>query len=184
MLRAAQRLQSLDAELARQTYLEALVAAIYAGRLAHGQDVRQVARAARSATERPSGSEPAPHSQLLIHGLAVRLADGYLAAAPTLKEALRRYRSQPRELDWLSVSYNIVAMDMWDDETWFELADDQVRLARANGTLSWLPFALDYLAEIHIQSGELSKAAALLMEREPVDPGTRETTPAKQFAVP
>ena len=50
ILRAAQRLQSLDAELARQTYLEALVAAIYAGRLAHGQDVRQVARAARSAT--------------------------------------------------------------------------------------------------------------------------------------
>ena len=98
MLQAAQRLQSLDAELARQTYLEALVAAIYAGRLAHGRDVRQVARAARSATPRPSGSEPLPHSQLLIHGLAVRLADGYLAAAPTLKEALRRYRAQPHEL--------------------------------------------------------------------------------------
>src|SRR5204862_7511254 len=58
MLRAAQRLQSLDAELARQTYLEALVAAIYAGRLAQGQDARQVARAARSAAPQPSGSEP------------------------------------------------------------------------------------------------------------------------------
>jgi len=101
----------------------------------------------------------------------VRLADGYLAAAPTLKEALRRYRAQPHELDWLSVSYNMVAMDLWDDEAWFELAAGQVRLARANGTLSWLPFALDYLAEIHIQAGELSKAAALLMERERVDPG-------------
>ena len=176
MLRAAQRLQSLDAELARQTYLEALVAAIYAGRLARGQDARQVARAARSATLGPSGSEPLPHSQLLIHGLAVRLADGYLAAAPTLKEALRRYRAQPHELDWLSVSYNMVAMDLWDDEAWFELAAGQVRLARANGTLSWLPFALDYLAEIRIQAGELSKAAALLMERERVDPGTREAT--------
>ena len=176
MLRAAQRLQSLDAELARQTYLEALVAAIYAGRLAHGQDARQIARAARSATQRPSGPEPLPDSQLLIHGLAVRLADGYLAAAPTLKEALRRYRAQPHELDWLSVSYNIVAMDLWDDEAWFELAAGQVRLARANGTLSWLPFALDYLAEIHIQAGELSKAAALLMERERVDQGAREAT--------
>jgi DNA-binding CsgD family transcriptional regulator len=174
MLRAAQRLQSLDAELARQTYLEALVAAIYAGRLAHGQDAKQVARAARSATPPPSG--PLPHSQLLIHGLAVRLADGYVAAAPTLKEALRRYRAQPYELDWLSVSYDIVAMDMWDDEAWFELADSQLRQARANGTLSWLPFTLDYLAEIHVQAGELSKAAALLMERERVDPGTREAT--------
>ncbi|HEY6316076.1 MAG TPA: AAA family ATPase [Streptosporangiaceae bacterium] len=176
MLRAAQRLQSLDDELARQTYLEALVAAIYAGRLAQGQDARQVARAAKSATLGPSGPEPLPHSQLLIHGLAVRLADGYLAAAPTLKEALRRYRAQPPELDWLSVSYDIVAMDMWDDEAWFELAAGQARLARANGTLSWLPFALDYLAEIHIQAGELPKAAALLTEREGIDPGAREAT--------
>ena len=176
MLRAAQRLQSLDAELARQTYLEALVTVIYAGRLARGQDARQVARAARSATLGPSGSEPLPHSQLLIQGLAVRLTDGYLAAAPTLKEALRRYRAQPHELDWLSVSYNMVAMDLWDDEAWFELAADQVRLARANGTLSWLPFALDYLAEIRIQAGELPNAAALLMERERLDPGTREAT--------
>jgi DNA-binding CsgD family transcriptional regulator len=176
MLRAAQRLQSLDAELARQTYLEALVAAIYAGRLAQGQDARQVARAARSAALPPSGPEPMPHSQLLIGGLAVRLADGYVAAAPALKEALRRYRAEPLELDWLSVSYDIVAMDMWDDEAWFELAAGQLRLARANGTLSWLPFALDYLAEIHVQAGELSTAAALLMERERVDPGTRAAT--------
>jgi DNA-binding CsgD family transcriptional regulator len=176
MLQAAQRLQSLDDVLARQTYLEAMVAAIYAGRLARGQDARQVARAARSATAGPSWPEPAPHSQLLIHGLAVRLADGYLAAAPTLKEALRRYRAEPPELDWLSVSYNVVAMDLWDDEAWFELADRQARLARANGTLSWLPFALDYLAEFHVQAGELSKAAAVLMERERVDQGTREAT--------
>ena len=176
MLRAAQRLQSLDAELARQTYLETLLATIYAGRLAHGQDAKQVARAVRSATLPPSGSQPLPHAQLLIHGLAVRLADGYVAAAPALREALRRYRAQPLELGWLSVSYNIVAMDMWDDEAWFELAAGQLRLARANGTLSWLPFTLDYLAEIHVQAGELSKAAALLMERERVEPGTREAT--------
>jgi DNA-binding CsgD family transcriptional regulator len=176
MLRAAQRMQSFDAEMARQTYLEALVAAIYAGRLARGQDARQVARAAKSAIPLPSGPEPLPHQQLLTYGLAVRLADGYLAAAPTLKDALRRYRAQPHEPGWLSVSYNMVAMDLWDDEAWFELAVGQVRLARANGTLSWLPFALDYLAEIHVQVGELSTAAALLMEREHVDPGTRAAT--------
>jgi DNA-binding CsgD family transcriptional regulator len=176
MLRAAQRLQGLDAELARQTYLEALLATIYAGRLADGQDARQVARAARSATRPPSGSQPPPHAQQLIHGLAVRLADGYVAAAPTLKEALRRYRAQPLELGWLSVSYNIVAMDLWDDEAWFELAASQLRVARENGTLSWLPFTLDYLAESYVQAGELSKAAALLMERERVEPGTREAT--------
>ena len=173
LLRAAQRLQTLDAELARQTYLEALVAAIYAGRLARGPGVQEVARAARSAL---SGPEPVPHSQLLLRGLAVRLTDGYRAAAPMLREALRRYRAQPQELDWLSVSYNMVAMDLWDDEAWFELGTGQVRRARASGTLSWLPFALDYLAEIHIQAGELSQAAALLAEAERIDPGIRAAT--------
>ena len=141
--------------------------------LAHGQDVLEVARAARSA---PFGPEPSPHSQLLLRGLAVRLTDGYIAAAPMLKAALSRYRAQPQELDWLSVLYNLVAMDLWDDQAWFELAAGQVRLARANGALSWLPFALDYLAEIHIQAGELSKAAALREDAERIDPGIRAAT--------
>ena len=188
LLRAAERLQTLDAELARQTYLEALVAAIYAGRLARGQDVLEIARAARAVPFRPSGpsqasgpsgasgAEPVPHSQLLLRGLALRLTDGYAAAAPMLTEALRRYRAQPQELDWLCVSYNLVAMDLWDDEAWFSLAAGQVRLARANGTLSWLPFALDYLAEIHIQAGQLSTAASLLTEAEHIDPGIRAAT--------
>ena len=173
LLRAAQRLQPLDDELARQTYLEALVAAIYAGRLARTQDAGAIARAARSAS---FGPEPLPHSQLLLRGLAVRMTDGYIAAAPTLKRALHSYRTQQHELDWLSVSYNLVAMDLWDDQAWYELAASQVRLARANGTLSWLPFALDYLAEAHIQAGELSQAAALLMEGERIDPGVRAAT--------
>ena len=176
LLRAAQRLRTLDGELARQTYLEALVAEIYAGRLAHGEGTREVARAALSAPYEPAGTDPPPHSQLLLRGLAVRLTDGYVTAAPMLKEALRRYRAEPRELDWLSVSYSMVAMDLWDDEAWSELAAGQVGLARASGTLSWLPFALDYLAESRIPAGELSQAAALLAERERIDPGVREAT--------
>ena len=186
LLRAAQRLEELDAGLARQTYLEALVAAVYAGRLAHGQDVLEIARAAAAlpteegpASEGPAGKGPAgegPADGGLLRGLAVRLADGYTAAAPLLSEALRRYRAQPQELDWLCVAGNMVAMDLWDDQAWFELATSQVRLARANGTLSWLPFALDYLAEIQIQAGELSAAAALLAEGERIDPGSRAAT--------
>jgi DNA-binding CsgD family transcriptional regulator len=172
LLRAAQRLEPLDSELAQETYLEALVAAIYAGRLAQREDMLQVAREVPAAPLRPELT----HSQLLLRGLAVRLNDGYVAAAPTLKEALRRYRTQPQELDWLCVTYNLVAMDLWDDAAWFELAAGQVRLARANGTLSWLPFGLDYLAECHIQAGELVQAEALLLEGERIDPGIRAAT--------
>jgi len=173
LLSAARRLQPLDAELSRQTYLEALVAAIYAGRLAHGDDVIGVARAAMLA---PFGPEPLPHPQLLLRGLSIRLTDGYLAAAPVLKEALRAYRASPQGLDWLCVAYNLVAMDLWDDEAWFELAGGQAQLARASGTLSWLPFVLNYLAECYIQAGELSQAAAVLTESERVDPGVRAET--------
>jgi len=139
----------------------------------------EVARAVRSAPSRPAGlagSEPTAHSQLLLRGLALRLTDGYAAAAPTLREALRRYRAEPQELGWVCISYNLVAIDLWDEAAWFELATGQVRLARANGTLSWLPFALDYLAEMQIQAGELTSAAALLQEGERIDPGIRAAT--------
>ena len=173
LLRAAQRLESLDAGLAQQTYLEALVAAIYAGRLGHAADLQAVARGARSAPSGPGSPEPV---QLLLRGLAARLTDGYLAAAAMLTEALRLYRAQAQEMDWLSVCYNLVAMDLWDDGAWHELAASQVQLARAMGTLSWLPFALDYLAESHIQAGQLHQAADLLAERESIDPGIRAAT--------
>ena len=95
LLRAAQRLEPLDAELARETYLEALVAAIYAARLRVAPAVADVARAARST---PLGPEPLPARQLLLSGLATRLTDGYAAAAPTLTAALRAYRAEERQL--------------------------------------------------------------------------------------
>jgi DNA-binding CsgD family transcriptional regulator len=173
LLRAAQRLEPLDAELARATYLEALVAAIYAGSLVSGTDAAAVALAARSA---PVGTEPLPARQLLLLGLATRLTDGYAASAPTLTRALRAYRTDERRLDWLCVAYNIAAMDLWDDEAWFELASGQADLARSTGTLVLLPYALDYLAGFYIQAGELSLADGLVREAESLALGVRAET--------
>jgi DNA-binding CsgD family transcriptional regulator len=113
----------------------------------------------------------------LLLGLATRLTGGYAAAAPTLSRALRAYRAEERQLDWLSVAYNLVAMDLWDDEAWLELASGEVELARATGALLLLPYALDYLAGLHIQAGELSLAAGLLTEAEGLDRGLRAETP-------
>jgi len=173
LLSAAQRLETLDAELACETYLEALVAAIYASRLARGADALDVARAARRA---PPAADPPPADQLLLAGLARRFTDGYAAAVPTLEHALHAYRQQARPLDWSCLSYNIAAMDLWDDEAWFELASRQAQLARETGTLSLLPFALDYLAGHHIQAGALAVAGGLVAEAESVDTGLREQT--------
>jgi DNA-binding CsgD family transcriptional regulator len=173
LLRAAEQLGPLDAELARETYLEALLASIYAGRLATGAGAADIALAARSAPLRP---EPLPARQLLLLGLATRLTDGYAAAAPTLRRSLRAYRAEEPQLDWLCVSYNIAAQELWDDQAWFELASGQAELARATGTLSLLPYALDYLAGNLIQAGQLSAAAGLMAEAEGLDPGMRAET--------
>ncbi|MEU1166415.1 hypothetical protein ABZ372_40935, partial [Streptomyces sp. NPDC005921] len=47
LLSTAQRLVPLDAGLARETFLDALSAAMFAGRLASGTSVREVAEAAQ-----------------------------------------------------------------------------------------------------------------------------------------
>ncbi len=170
LLRAARRLEPLDAELAAETYLEALLAAIYAGRLANAGDLAGIAAAGRAA---PGGPSPAPAARLLLLGLATRLTDGYAAAAPALAEALRVHQREEPRLDWLSVAYLIAAQDLWDDRAWFELASRQAELARATGTLSLLPWALDYLAGNHVQAGELSAAAGLLTDALGLETGSR-----------
>ncbi len=179
LLRAAQRLEPLDAELARETHLEALVAAIYASCYAAGTDVNDVAVAARRA---PLDPEPMPASQLLLLGLATRLTDGCAAAAPTLSQALLAYRGEERRLDRLCLAYNIAAEELWDDEAWRELASSQVELARATGTLLLLPYALDYLAGALTQAGELSAAALLLTEAEGLEMGVRAEFPLRLAA--
>ena len=179
LLQAAQRLEPLDAELARQTHLEALVAAIYASCFAERTDVTDVAVAARRA---PVDLEPMPASQLLLLGLATRLTDGCAAAAPTLSRALQAYRGEERRLDRQCLAYNIAAEELWDDEAWRELAASQVELARATGTLLLLPYALDYLAGALTQAGELRSAALLLTEAEGLEVGVRAEFPLRLAA--
>ena len=53
LLKAAREFEPLDSRLARETYLDALAAAIFAGRLALGGGVREVAEAARMAPPPP-----------------------------------------------------------------------------------------------------------------------------------
>ena len=168
LLHAARRLEGLDAELARETYLEGLVAAIYAARLASDTKAADLAIAARSA---PLGPEPLPARQQLLLGLAIRLTEGYAAAVPTLTNALGSYRAEGPQLDWLSVAYNLAAMDLWDDNAWFELAASQADMARSTGRLVLLPYALDYLAGFYILTGDFSRASGLVIEAEGLDLG-------------
>ena len=146
---------------------------------ASGADVIDVAVAARSA---PLGRDPLPASQLLLLGLATRLTDGCAAAAPILSKAVQAYRAEERRLDRLCLAFNIAAEELWDDEAWLELASSQVELARATGTLLLLPYALDYLAGVHTQAGELSVAEGLLTEAEGLELEVRAEFPLRLAA--
>jgi len=84
MLNAASRLEHADLRLAHETYLDALIAALFAGRLAGDADAHVVARAARAAPR--SGEVRA--SELLLDGLALLITDGWPSGTPTLKQAI------------------------------------------------------------------------------------------------
>ena len=91
LLKAAKRLEPLDAALARETYLDALSAALFAGRLATAAACWRSAQAARAAPPPPT---PPRASDLLLDGLALLITEGYAAGAPMLKRALRAFRSE------------------------------------------------------------------------------------------
>jgi len=164
LLKAAQRLEPLDAKLARHTYLDAFFAAMFVGGLASGGGVREVAEAARAA---PAPSRPPRAADLLLDGLAVRFTDGDAAAAPKLRSALRAYRdsdlSGEEGMRWLWLA-GVTARDLGEDEAWEVLATRHVELARDAGALTMLPFALNSRIIAHALAGELTEAALLVEE--------------------
>jgi DNA-binding CsgD family transcriptional regulator len=173
LLDAAKRLESLDAGLARETYLEALGAGIFAGRLGGRCGVREVAETARAA---PPGPQPRRPIDLLLDGVATRFTEGYVAGVPALRRALQAFRrealrSEDDILRWLWLAWLLVG-DLWDDEAWHELATRAVRLAREAGALSVLPVDLEYRAGVHLHAGEFAAASALVEEADAITAAT------------
>jgi DNA-binding CsgD family transcriptional regulator len=170
LLRAARRLGPLDAALARETYLEALWAAIRAGQSDDGPTLCEVAEAASAA---PPAADPPRPVDLLLDGLVTRSVQGHLTAVPTLERALGALLHEEGLTDtrWLWLGCHI-AMDLWDDQTCRELGARHARLARQAGALTMLPIALSYLAAHHIFAGELATAAALLEEADMITAAT------------
>src|SRR5262249_23787238 len=84
LLKAARQFEPLDPRLARDTYLDALAAATFAGRLAFGGAIPAVAEAARAAPPTP---EPPRPPDLLLDGPALLVSPGHAAGAPALPPA-------------------------------------------------------------------------------------------------
>jgi len=173
LLAAAKQLEPLDAGLAREAYLEALGAAIFAGRLNGRVGPREVAAAARGS---PPGQEPPRPTDLLLDGLAIRFTEGYVAGVAPLRLALNAFgqdaggdEDDVRRWFWLPW---LVAGDLWDDEMWHQLATRAVRLGRESGALMVLPLALGYRAVVHLHAGEFAQASALTEEAAAIEEAT------------
>jgi DNA-binding CsgD family transcriptional regulator len=171
LLAAARTLEPLDAGLARETYLEALSAATFAGHLASGPSLFEVARAARAA---PPALQ-AHKGDMLLDALAVRLTDGYAAAVRLSAQAVRAFRdddySVQEGLRWLWLT-SATAADLWDDEGWDTFSDRHVKLAREAGALGELPLALNARVYVHLFAGELAEAASLVQQAQTVSKAT------------
>ena len=165
LLAAARRFEPLDGNLARGIYLDALSAALFAGRLATGPGpgLRRVAEAAREA---PPPQAPSK-ADLLLEGMAVLYTDGYAASAPLLHRAVQAFGREDLTLDeafhsaWVAA---VAAVDLWDDEHWDILSQRHLDVVRQAGALSLLPLALASRAIFDIHSGNLAAAAALVGE--------------------
>jgi DNA-binding CsgD family transcriptional regulator len=109
---------------------------------------------------------------VLLDAFAIRMTDGYAAAAPTLARALELLLAMDfsnedvgRRLSLSTGIYsNIVVVELWDDEALHLLATRQVQDARDAGALAHLQFALSFLAGSHMLAGELTAATLIIDE--------------------
>jgi DNA-binding CsgD family transcriptional regulator len=164
LLAAAKRIEALDFSLARETYAEAFAAAMYAGRLARGNPVLEVAKTMPVAKPGEASRGALGAADLLLNGQALLITQGMKSAAPVLKRALRAFRgdgiSNDEALRWLWLAC-AAAIYLWDDESWRALADRYLRLARDAGALTAVPLALSYCAGSRVHAGEFLSAQAL-----------------------
>ena len=170
LLSAGRRLEPLNVALAREAYLEALwEAAMWAGDLDIPGGARAAAEAALGA---PPGPAPPRVADVLLDAFARRLTEGHAAAAPELARALELVLALDLGTDetgrWLWLAggriSQIIALELWDIESWHALATRQAQFARGAGALVHLQFALNYLARAHLLAGDLATAALMIEE--------------------
>jgi DNA-binding CsgD family transcriptional regulator/tetratricopeptide (TPR) repeat protein len=168
LLKAAKRLEPLNRELARDTYLCAWMAAAFAGHLAGAGDLLEVSRAARAL---PPPKQPPRPLDLLLDGYALLVTNGPAVAAPALRQAASAFASadtplkEELQFGWMAHG---AAIALWDEDGWRAILVRQVRLGRAAGALDQLPVGLVALAMDDAWRGDFAGAVSLIAEADAV----------------
>ena len=168
LLRAAETHERLDPKVARETYLDAWGAALFAGAMASGTSLAEISRKALAA-RRPEG--PPRASDFLLDGFSLAFTDGREAAAPLLSRAAASFSGSAATIEetlcwgWLATA---AAVMVWDYEACVAATTREVRVARESGALPVLAVGLNVLAQALCLGGDLRGAALLTTEADVV----------------
>ena len=170
LLKAARRLEPVDLELARQTYLIAWSAASVAGDLGGSGVLPEICRAVQALVRRPGSPRPL---DLLLNGLALLTTDGHAAATPTLQRAAAALLDIPLEdvLRWGWVAM-AASNAVWDNDGARAISARQVQLVRDAGALAALPLHLSALGIANAWIGDFAGAASNIAEADSVAAAT------------
>ncbi len=172
LLNAAQRLERLDPELARETYLDAWGAAMFAGRFAAAGSLVEVSRAATSA---PRPTRPLRPSDLLLDGLTALFTEGHAAAAPLLRRATATFADEAspaqENFRWGWLTTNLPNL-LWDEESWHAISARNLKEARDAGALARLPIDLADWGILCAWFGDFGAASAAIAEAAAIQKAT------------
>src|SRR5580693_3559297 len=162
VLNAARRLEPIAPDLARATYVDAIIAAGSAGRFAApGGSILDVARQVSPV----SGHEPTVFD-LLLDGMAAQYVQGYTASVPILRSALNAFFGDMpagQELRGLPLAL-MVSSILWDDEACIVISERWARLCRDAGALTFFSLSASFRTYVLLFAGDLSSAASLVEE--------------------
>jgi hypothetical protein len=170
LLKAAARLEAVDLELSRQTYMTAWSAAFVAAQLVGEGVLLEVCNAVKALPPRPGAPRPL---DLLLEGYALLQTEGPGAATPVLQRAAEELTQLPAEevLQWGRPAVG-ASTAVWDYRRYRETCVRQVQIVRDAGALSQLPVHLNQLAMTCAWRGDLAAAASLVAEIDSVTMAT------------
>ena len=171
LLKAARRLELIDLDLARETYLAAWGAASVAAGQAAGRGVLlEICRAVRALPPRPGAPRPL---DLLLGGLALLTTNGHAAATPVLQRAATALADIPVEdvvrWGWMAPA---ASNAVWDNDGAHAISARQVQLIRDAGALAELPLYLSALGLASAWMGDFAGAASNVAEADSVAAAT------------
>jgi DNA-binding CsgD family transcriptional regulator/tetratricopeptide (TPR) repeat protein len=173
LLEAAKSFETLDPRLARETYLDAWSAALFAGGLANAGGLHDVSRAVETA---PEPGQPPRASDLLLDGFALVFTKGRRAATPVLQRAAEAFAGTKASVEevlrwgWLATA---AAVYLWDYDSCLAIATREVQLARESGALEVLAIGANVLGQATALGGDVARTTMLVTEAEAVTHSTR-----------